>query len=447
MNAPADPVIYGWLPQRQPPVLCIERAEEASLWDSSGRRFTDLCAGQMNVNAGYGHPHILSAMARQMAQLVYVPPNFATVPRSALAEKMLSHLPAALRHVFFTNSGSEAIEIAIKVARAVTGRTKIYSAWRSYHGTTAGAATLSGDPRRLFFEPGLAGVSRFHGSTCSSCAFGDRSPPECAWACLQSLRNSVVLEGPETIAAILLEPITGTSGVHPAQPEFLRGVRKLCDEYGILLIFDETITGWGRTGRWFACEHYGVTPDLMTTAKGITSAYVPLGALLMSARIRESFLDRPFVGGLTNEGHALACATAIANIEVLENEGLVRRAELFGEHLLARLKQMKARHPSIGDVRGKGLLACIELTADRASRTPLAGYRDERGNVSRELTARLLERGVLLIAKWDFVFLAPPLTIDNAQLDVALDHLDEVLSFTDTLVRSAAEMQRATEQA
>jgi taurine--2-oxoglutarate transaminase len=434
MEPGADHVVYGWLPQRPRPAACFVRAEGVHLWDRNQRRFTDLCAGQMNVNIGYGHPAVIGAMSRQMSEMIYVAPNFETRPRSELAAKIVQRMPASLQYVFFTNSGSEAIETAIKVARAVTGRTKIYSAWRSYHGTSVGAAAISGDPRRLFVEPALTGLHKFHGSTCHSCAFGQKAPPECALACLESLRNSVMLDGPETIAAIVLEPITGTSGVHLSQPEFIRGVRQLCDAYGIVLIFDETITGWGRTGRWFACEHYNVRPDILTTAKGITSGYVPLGAMVMTAKIRDFFLDRAFVGGLTNEGHTLACATAIANMEVLEREHLIERSEALGSFLLSALQDLKARHPSIGDVRAKGLLACIELTSDPQTQAPLAGYRDHRCNVSRELTARLFDQGLLVIAKWDFVFIAPPLIIDREQLNEALNKLDDVLSDTDDLV-------------
>jgi taurine--2-oxoglutarate transaminase len=434
MEPGSDHVIYGWLPQRQPPSVCFERSDGVYLWDISGRRYMDLCAGQMNVNIGYSRPEVIAAMTRQAAEMAYVAPHFATRPRSALAARIIAHTPPDLRYVFFTNSGSESIETALKIARAVTGRTKIYSAWRGYHGTSLAAAAISGDPRRLFAEPALGGLSKFHSSTCQCCAFGRLSAPECGFACLQSLRNSVLLDGPETIAAIVLEPITGTSGVHEMQPEFIRGLRELCDEHGILLVFDETITGWGRTGTWFACEHSGVCPDILTTAKGITSAYVPLGAVIITARVRDFFLDRAFVGGLTNEGHALACAVGLANLEVLEKECLPERSRTLGERLLAGLKALKMHHPSVADVRGKGLLACIELTSERHSRAPLAGYRDQRGNISRAITERLLERGLLVIAKWDFVFVAPPLTIDEAQINEALNALDDVLTYTDSVI-------------
>lgn len=427
-------MVYGWLPQRQPPPACFVRGEGAYLWDVNHKRYFDACAGQINVNVGYGHPDIIAAMRRQMGELTYVAPYFETTAKSGFAAKIATRTPAGLNYVFFTNSGSEAIETAIKVARAVTGRAKIYSTWRSYHGMSLGAASISGDPRRLFAEPGLVGSTRFHGSTCDSCAFGHASPPDCTFACLHHLRETILLDGPETIAAIVLEPITGTSGVHAAQPEFIRGVRRLCDEYGILLVFDETITGWGRTGKWFACEHYGVVPDLLTTAKGITSAYVPLGAVVMTSRIRDFFLDRPFVGGLTNEGHALACAAGLANMAVLEKESLVERSRALGERLMRGLSELKSRHLSVMKVRGQGLLACVELTSDPDSGAPLAGYRDYLGNVSKEITDRMFRCGTLVIAKWDFIFVAPPLVVEEQQLDEMLNALDEALSYTDGLM-------------
>jgi taurine--2-oxoglutarate transaminase len=427
----AHHVVYGWQIQDDQPPVCIRRSSGVHLWTADDRRLTDLCSGQINVNVGYGHPHILAKMRHQLDSISYVAPMFATEPRSRLATLIAERLPRELEYVFFTSSGSESIEVAIKVARAVTGRLKIYSAWRSYHGASAGASAISGDPRRLFIEPGLAGVNKFHGATCYCCPYGQAAPPACAYACLEALKNSILQDGPETVAAIVLEPISGTSGLYIPPVEYVRGVRRFCTDHGILLIFDETMTGWGRTGRWFALEHFGVIPDLLTTAKGITSAYVPLGATIMTAAVRDCFKSRAFVAGSTNEGHTLACAAAIANIEVYEQQNLIDKSLRMGGYLLERLEEIKGRHPSVGDVRGKGLFACIELTSHRAQRRPLAGYRDCRRNVSSELTRRLLEAGVFVIAKWDYVFIAPPLVISKEELDEGLGIIDAALSYTD----------------
>jgi taurine---2-oxoglutarate transaminase len=431
-------VVYGWQPQRVTPKACFVRSERIYLWDTDDRRFMDFCAGQMNVNVGYSHPRVLDAMRRQMTTLTYVPPTFETQPRTRLARMIAERAPQGLEYVFFANSGSEAVEMALKIARAVTGRTKIYSAWRSYHGTTAGASAISGDPRRLFVEPSQFGLGKFHGATCYCCPFGHRQAPECAFACLEALRSSLLLDGSETVAAIVLEPIVGTSGIYIPPVEFIRGVRELCTTHGIVLIFDETMTGWGRTGRWFACEHFGVSPDILVTAKGITSGYVPLGAAVMTARVRDFFLDRVFVGGLTNEGHALACATAIANIETYENEKLIERSKILGDYLLERLIDLKARHSSIGDIRGKGLFACIELTADRALRTPLAGYRNQRKDVASGLLQLLFDMRLILVAKWDYVFIAPPLVIEKDELDEGLSCIDKALYYADELATRQA---------
>lgn len=441
MGNEADAVIYGWQPQSVRPPFTAARAEGVFIWDVEGKRYLDLAAGQINVNVGYSHPRILRAMQEQMAQFTYVAPSMGTEVRTRLAEEVVRHTPPSLRHVLFTSSGSESIEAAIKIARAVTGRNKIYSAWRSYHGATTGASSVSGDPRRLFVEPGIAGTRLFHGPTCYRCALGERRAPLCEYACRASLRNSILLDGPETVAAVLIEPIPGTSGVFVPPKEFYEGLQEFCAAHGIVLIADETMTGWGRTGRWFACEHFGLSPDILTTAKGITSGYVPLGAVVISAEIRDRFTERAFVAGSTNEGHALACAAGVANIEVYEEERLIERSARLGLRLARRLAQIKEHHPAVGDVRSLGLFACIELTANRDLGIPLAGYRDENGNVGRALAQRLLDLGVIAIAKWDFLFIGPPLVITESQLDGALDAIDEALDVVD---RRAQEVRRVS---
>jgi len=387
------------------------------------------------VNVGYGHPKVLSAMRIQMERTTYVAPTFPTEARIRLAAMVAERVPGDLDYVFFTNGGAEAIESAIKIARAATGRQKIYSAWQSYHGATAGAAAISGDPRRAFVEPAMSGLGKFHYANCYRCPLGQVAPPECRFACLHGLQNQIIHDGPEGVAAIVLEPIAGTSGLYIPPQEYVQGIRRFCDEHGILLILDETMSGWGRTGRWFACEHYDVVPDIVTTAKGITSGYVPLGATVLSAKLRDHFLHRNFVGGLTNEAHPLACAAGVANIEVYEEEQLVKRSADLGEYLMGRLLALERKHPSVGDVRCKGLFACLELTSDRRKRTPLAGYRDKVRNVSAEMCRRLMQMGLIVIAKWDFIFIAPPLVITEGEIDEGVDMIDRALSYTDQLLK------------
>lgn len=430
----ADHVVYGWQRQEVRSPLIFDKAEGIYLWDEEGKRYADFCAGQINVNVGYGHPKVLAAMQRQMSRTTYVPPMFATEARIRLASMVAAHMPGDLQYVFFTNSGSESIENAIKIARAVTGRSKIHSAWQSYHGATAAASAISGDPRRLYAEPAMPNLGKFHYANCYRCPFGQVAPPECGFACLHNLQNQILYDGPETVAAIVLEPIAGTSGCYIPPARFVQSIRNLCDEHGILLIFDETLSGWGRSGRWFACEHYDVVPDILVTAKGITSGYVPLGATIVTPAIRDHFHKRTFVGGLTNEAHPLACAAGIANIEVYEEEGLVERSEKLGEYLRQRLLTLRKRHPSVGDVRCKGLFACLELTSDKERKKPLAGHRDINLNVSSELCRRLRTMGLLVIAKWDFIFIAPPLVITREELDEGLEKIDQALCYTDQLV-------------
>ena len=430
-------VLYGWQPQRFGPLGRIDGARGVELFESGGRAVLDFCAGQINVNVGYGHPHVLAALRKQMEAFCYVAPNLASESRERLAEMVVEAAPGSeLSWVFFSNSGSEAVENAMKIAWAFTGRRKLYAAWTSYHGATPGASSLSGDPRRLFVEPGLPGVRHFHAPTGWRCPFAPDDPEESARLCLSAFEDQALRDGPETIAAVFLEPIAGTSGLYKWPASFVRGLRAFCDKHGILLVFDETMSGWGRSGTWFACEHYDVLPDIMVTAKGITSGYVPLGATLITDRIRGAFVSRPFVAGLTTEGHALACAAGIANLEVYRNEGLIEHSRELGLLLKEHLAHLKDRHASVGDVRSEGLFGCIELTADREARSPLAGFRNSERDVAGQIVQRLWDAGLFLIAKWDFLFIAPPLVIARDDLERGLEMIDQVLDFTDSVIHS-----------
>jgi len=430
----ANHTVLGWQRQDVRSQFIVERADRIYLWDINGRQYSDFGAGQINVNVGYNHPRVRAAIHRQLDRVAYVAPNLATDVRIKLGSMIVAKAPADLQYVFLTNSGSEAIENAIKIARAVTGRLRIYSAWQSYHGATAGASAVSGDPRRLYVEPTMPGITKFHYPACYRCPFNQSGPPSCGFVCLYSLEKQIEYDGPETVAAIILEPIAGTSGLYIPPDQFVKGLRRLCDRHGILLIFDETMSGWGRSGRWFACEHFDVAPDILVTAKGLTSGYVPLGAVMMTTRVRDHFLTKPFVGGLSNEGHALGCAAAIANIEAYEDEQLVTRSANLGEHLNRRLLVLRDRHMSVGDVRCKGLFACLELTRDRDRKEPLAGHRDQFINVTHDLSRQLRQMGLIVIAKWDFIFIAPPLVITEEEIDEGVAKIDSVLDQTDNLI-------------
>jgi len=422
-------VTYSWSVQGNEHII-IDHAERIYLWDINDKRYIDFCAGLLNVNIGHSNAHVLDAMKKQMDKLTYVAPLFGTEPKARLAEMIGEITPGDLNHVFYTNGGAEANENAIKVARWYTGRHKIYTAWRSYHGATAGAITLTGDPRRWAAEPGIPGVVHFFGPFSYNSPFGSRNSEEECENALRALKEQIMLDGPKTIAAILLEPIVGTNGIIVPPDGWLKGVREICDENGILMIADEVMTGWGRTGEWFGIDNWGIVPDMIVTAKGITSAYVPLGALIWNESIHEYFRENPFVGGLTNSGHALACAAGIANIETYRNENLIDNSKENGAYLFKKLENLKDKHPSIGDVRGgKGLFCCIQLAENRQTREPLAGFADVKRNVSKEIMKRLYDKGLYLFAKWDFLFIAPPLCITKDEIDEAVSIVDGVLEY------------------
>jgi taurine--2-oxoglutarate transaminase len=424
-------VVYSWKAQRDVDPLVIERADGIYLWDADDNRYIDFCAGLLCVNIGHGNKHILDTMKNQMQKFTYVSGFFATEAKARLARMISEVTPGDLDHVFFTNAGAEAVENAIKAVRMVTGRHKIYSRWRSYHGATAGAITLTGDPRRWYAEPGIPGLVKFFGPYCYRCPFGYESAETCSLQCLETLKTQIMLDGPKTIAAIFVEPIVGTNGILIPPAGFMKGVREVCDENGILLVVDEVMAGWGRSGKWFGIEHYDVVPDIIVTAKGLTSAYVPLGAMIWSKKIWDHFYDHPFVGGLTYSGHALACAAGIASIEVYRDEDLIEKSRVNGDYLNTKLRELKEKHPSVGDVRCKGLWACIELTSDKKTKAPLAGFADSRMNVSGGLMRELFKCGLYLFAKWDFIFIAPPLIITQEQIDDAAAILDKALEYTD----------------
>ena len=428
-------VVYSWKAQKGVKPIIMDHAEGIYQWDVNGKKYIDFASGLLCINIGHKNRHVLDAMKTQMEKVCYVGTMFGSEPKARLAEMISQVTPGDLDYVFFTNGGAEAIENAIRAARLFTGRHKIYSRWRSYHGGTAGAITLTGDPRRWAAEPGIPGVVHYFGPHPYRDPFGsENDPEECGRRTLEVLKTQIMLDGAKTIAAIFLEPIVGTNGIIIPPENYIKGLRLLCDENGILMISDEVMAGWGRSGKWFGIEHYDVVPDIITTAKGLTSGYVPLGAMIWNKKIWDHFQDNPFVGGLTYGGHALACAAGIANIEVYKQEGLIENSAVLGEYFSRKLEELKEKHPSVGDVRNKGLWGCIELTGDKKTKAPLAGFMDSERNVSAELTKRMAQMGLTLFAKWDFIFMAPPLVINKEQLDEAIDIIDIALEYTDSLI-------------
>jgi taurine--2-oxoglutarate transaminase len=381
----------------------------------------------MCVNIGHSDPRVVKAIADQAATLCYVMPGMATEPRARLGAKLATIAPGDIDVFFFTNGGAEANENAMKIARAVTGRLKILAFYRSYHGGTAGAISATGDPRR-WSEPSMPGVihvvNPYHGI---------QRGWDSAEQALEHLEETIQLEGPNTIAAFIVETVVGTNGVLIPPDGYLQGVRAICDKYGILLIADEVMAGFGRTGKWFAIEHWGVVPDLLTMAKGLTSAYVQLGAVGMRQEIADKFRSKPFPGGLTYNSHPLACACALANLAVYEEDNLIERAAHAGRLMRQLMDDLDARHPSVGATRSIGLFGVIELVRNRETREPLVPFNatgEAFAPVARVAKAAL-ERGLYLMTHWNVIMVVPPLTITREELDEGIGILDEALALAD----------------
>ncbi|TMD55579.1 MAG: aminotransferase class III-fold pyridoxal phosphate-dependent enzyme [Chloroflexi bacterium] len=437
--ARSDRRLYPWAVQGRVTPLTVTHAKGSYFWDADGNRWLDMCAQLAYVNIGHGHPRVVEAIQRQAETLPVIAPDHTSPPASRLAEMLAEVTPGRLSQTFFTNGGAEANEHAIRMARAATGRQKIVTRYQSYHGATAAAMAATGDNRRIFSEPHLPGgfVKTLdpYRYRCPFCA----KESKCTLACADAVEQTVEGEGPETVAAILLEPVTGYSGIVPAPDGYLKRLRELCDRHGILLIFDEVIDGFCRTGKWFASEHWGVEPDIMTVAKGITSGYVPLGAAIVSDRVAAFFEDHYLGSGLTYAAHPLACAAGVATLEVYLEEELADRAERLGKRLLTRLHQIYVKHPSVGDVRGLGLLAAIELVKDRDTREPFTPQRSEvRNDQMTEVVKAVWAKGVRPAFRWNLVIIAPPLTISEEELDEGLDAIEAGLEVADRLVAKAA---------
>jgi taurine--2-oxoglutarate transaminase len=420
--------LYEWSAQGKVDPIPVAGAKGSYFWTPEGKRYLDFNSQLMCVNIGHGHPKVIEAIKRQAETLAYANPFMATEPRARLAAKLAEITPGDIDVFFFTNGGAEANENAIKLARFYTGRHKIMARYRSYHGGTAGAITLTGDPRRWAAEPGIPGVVHvldpYHGI---------QRGWDSAELALANLEETIQLEGPDTIAGFILETVVGTNGVLVPPDGYLQGVREICDRYGILLIADEVMAGFGRTGKWFAVDHWGVVPDLITMAKGLTSAYVQLGAVGMRRQIADSFKDRVFYGGLTYNSHPLACATALAAIEVLEEERLIERAARMGDRLRVHHEQLAAKHPSVGATRSIGLFGVVELVRNRQTMEPMAPF----NGTSDEMVAlgkRFREEGLYTFTRWNYFHTNPPLTISEEELAEGFAIIDRALEITDAAV-------------
>ena len=426
---------YSWSAQGAVNPIPMERAEGVYFWDANGKRYLDLNSQLMCVNIGHGDKRVIEAIKAQADELVYAGPNMATRVRAEIGQLLSRLAPGDLNKFFFTLGGSEANENAIKLARGYTGRQKIITRYRSYHGATLGSISLTGDPRRWANEPGMPGVVRVPAPYKYRRPLyqpGD-SDEVFSRKCLDQLEEVIMYEGPHTIAAIFIETVTGTNGLIVPPAGYLPGLRALCDKYGILLVCDEVMCGLGRTGAMFAVDHWNVVPDLLTMAKGLTSAYMPLGAVAISDKIAQYWEDKVFYGGLTYNAHPMSLAAAVANLNVMLEDDLVGNAQRMGAVMAGLLDDLKAEHPSVGDVRSIGLFGIIELVRNRATKEPLTPF---NGN-SPEMVALgkfFKDNGLYTYLHWHTFFTNPPLSITEAELREAFEIINRGLAITDAAV-------------
>jgi taurine--2-oxoglutarate transaminase len=428
-------VFHPWCVQSTLQPLPITGARGAYLLDADGRQYLDLAAELAHVNLGFQDPRVIDAIVDQSKRLCVVSPLQANAPAADLAELLAEVTPGDLGKTLFTLGGSEANEMAVQIARSYTGRHKIITRYRSYHGASYGALSLSGDPRRHYAEPGISGVVRALDCYCYRCPFGQRYP-QCQLECADHVEHLINLEGPASVAAVLVEPVVGTNGVLVPPDGYWQRLRHICDRYDVLLIADEVITGFGRTGRWFGVDHWGVVPDIITIAKGLTSGYLPLGAVVMGAKVASYFDDHFFHSGFTYSAHPLACAAGLAAVKAYRDDQLVDYAATVGPSMLGELKRLQEHHPSVGDVRGIGMMACLELVKDRHTREPLVPWNAPAAAMGpmNDIRQRLLDRGVLTFNRWNMIMLFPPLCLTADELAQGCAALDEALVLADQFV-------------
>jgi taurine--2-oxoglutarate transaminase len=416
---------FSWSIQSATNPIPITRAKGIYFWDADGKRYIDFSSQLMNMNIGHQHPKVVKAIQDQAAQLCYAHPGMATEARGLLGKRIAEVAPGNLKKTFFCLGGAEANENAVKIARFYSGRNKIMARYRSYHGATYGAIALTGDYRRLPVEPALPGVVHFLDPFCYRCPFG-WTIKTCHRECINHIEEVINYEGPDRIAAIFMEGVTGSNGLIVPPDDYWPRVRDICNKYGILLISDEVMSGWGRTGKWFAVDNWDVVPDMITTAKGITSGYVPLGAVIVSEPIAEYFEDKMLWCGLTYSGHPLACAAGVATINVYEEDGLLQNATKVGIYLGKRLEDIKLIHPSVGDVRYIGLFTAIEIVNNKKTKKPI--------DPLTETSKFLRDNGLFTFIFHNVIFVVPPLCINESQVDEGLTIVEKALDAIDKTI-------------
>ena len=422
-------VFHSWSAQGKINPIPVAKGEGVRFWDYDGKEYLDFSSQLVNLNLGHQHPGLIKAIQEQAGRLATIQPAMANDVRGELAKRIVERSFDGARSVFFTNGGAEANEYAVRMARQHTGRQKVLARYRSYHGSTATAITLTGESRRWANGTPDAGVVHFFGPYQYRSEFNAETPEQEAERALTHLEHTIQLEGPATIAAIILETVTGTNGIFVPPPGYLAGVREICDRYGIVLICDEVMAGFGRTGEWFAYQAFDVKPDLVSFAKGVNSGYVPLGGVVISEEIHNSFVEKPFPGGLTYSGHPLGCAAGVATFDIFEEEGIIERVRDLGARVVEpRLREFAEKHASVGEVRGTGLFWALELVTDRGTRAPL------EGDGYNAVIAACKNAGLWPFAAGNRLQIAPPLIISEEDLVKGLDIIDAALDVADGFV-------------
>ncbi len=423
--------LQSWSKQKAINPISVEKASGIYFWDYEGNRYTDMSSQLVNLNLGFGNQEINDAIKAQVDKFCFVSPSYGAESRAKLAKKIIELMPDNMGKVFFTNAGAEANENAVKIARMYTGKFKVFSRYRSYHGSSFGAGNLTGEPRRYALEPGIPGFVKFFDPYIYREAITFKSEEEATKYYLTKLEEQIQYEGPQSIAAIVMETVTGSNGVLVPPKGYMPGVRALCDKYNILMICDEVMTGWCRTGKMFGFEHFDVKPDIVTFAKGVTCGYIPLGGVVVASKIAEYFDDNLLSCGLTYSGHPLACAAGVACVEYYEKHNIAHKVSKTGKVLGEILEALKEKHPCVGDVRYIGLLSAVELVKDKATKEPIVPYgRDPDGTMGKIL-GKLKERRFMTYTHENMILVAPPLIITEEQLREEMVKLDEVLTIVD----------------
>lgn len=423
--------LQSWSKQRNINPIPVEKGEGIYFWDYDGNRYSDMSSQLVNMNLGFGNKEIGDAIKEQVDKYCFVGPSYGAESRAKLAKKIVELMSDNMGKVFFTNAGAESNENAVKMARIFTGKTKVFSRYRSYHGSSFGAGNLTGEPRRYALEPGIPGFVKFFDPYIYREPIEFESEEAATKYYLAKLREQIIYEGPDSVAAIVMETITGSNGIIIPPIGYLPGVRALCDEFKILMICDEVMTGWGRTGKMFGFEHFGVKPDIVTFAKGVTCGYVQLGGVVVSKEIAEYFDDNLLSCGLTYSGHPLACAAGVACIDYYEKENILENVNELGKVLGEKLEEMKISHPCVGDVRYIGLFSAVELVKDKKSKEPLVPYGKDPEGIMGKIIGELKERKFMTYSHENMVLIAPPLIITKEQLEEELAKLNEVLEIVD----------------